>query len=86
MTQASLPFVVHAVMDDHIAQGAARPLLDVPSGPVRFAGVWWVVPKTEPDRYLPVDDPHVISVLDGAESRIAQGPAQSRPQGNPMFR
>jgi hypothetical protein len=77
VTQPASPFVPHTSMEEHIAMGMARPLLDVPMGPVRFAGGWWVVPKTEPDRYLPVDDPHVISVLDGAERRIAAGGAEA---------
>lgn len=72
---ASLPYLSQAHMEAHVANGQAQPLLDVPFGPVRFAGKWWVVPKNQPEQYLPVEDPHVVSVLDGAQRRIAKGVA-----------
>ncbi len=74
-----IPFVPTAAMEDHVASGVARPLLEVSQGPVRFGGAWWTIPREEPDRYIPVEDPRVITVLDDAERRIAANTGQDAP-------
>ncbi len=70
--QSEAPGLSLANMRSQVASGRAKPLFDVPDGPVRFAGNWWIVPKSAPQRgYVPVDDPKISAVLDDTAVRVS---------------
>lgn len=69
--QSQAPGISLAGMRSQVDAGRAQPLFDIPDGPVRFAGNWWIVPKSAPQRgYVPVDDPKIDAMLSDAARRV----------------
>lgn len=70
--QSQAPGISPMGMRSQVAAGRAKPLFDIPDGPVHFAGNWWIVPKSAPQRgYVPVDDPKIDAMLDDTARRLA---------------